>query len=255
MDLPIDFSGVWTWFLLFTRLSGVLFVLPGIGTDEVPMTFRASIAMLLAAVMTAAGAHAASPGSLAEGALMIGTEFLLGYVLGVIPAMIVYSLSVAGQVSAAAIGLGQATLIDISLGESISVLARIEAMIATAIFLLIDGHHVVLRAAFSTMNDVGIGMFRPSPELAALFVDRFQASFDLAITVSGPVLVTILLTQFVMGLLTKFVPQVNIFIISLPLTIAVGLFVTEFTLPALVRVLLSQFNLVEELLARVLGGA
>lgn len=251
---PFDLGGFWTWFLLFTRLSGVFLVLPGVGTDEIPLPFRATFTMVLSGVLVAAGAQAVLPQHAPEAALMIVTEFFLGYLLGAIPSFIVSSLAIAGQVTAASIGLAQASLIDVSLGEHVSVLARVQALLATVVFLLIDGHHVVLRAAATISKDIGIGVFRPDDSTASLLLERFGASFELAVIIAGPVLVTILLTQFVLGLLTKFVPQVNVFIVSLPLTIFLGLFITGFTMPALIDHMTAEYRGIEEAAFLILTG-
>lgn len=248
----IDFSSLWTWFLLFTRFSGLLHVLPGVGTEEVPFTFRIPLALVLGFVVMFTGAHAAVPESIAEGGLIILTEFALGYLLGIIPSLIISSLALAGQVIAATIGLAQATLIDISLGDQVSVLSRLQSLIATVVFLAVDGHHVVIRAASMIGNDVGIGLYRPGMDVFMILAERFSASFELAVIISGPILVTILVTQFVLGLLTRFIPQVNIFIISLPLTIGVGLFIIQYTMPGFLIRMSKEFGTLQELIGRIL---
>ncbi len=252
--IPLDFTGFWTWFLLFTRFTALLYSLPGIGTEEVPMPVRVTLAIVISSVLTISGAMATLPIHLAEAGLMILTEFALGYLLGAIPLYIVGSLAVAGQVTAASIGLGQASMIDPSLGEHVSVLGRLQALMAVAIFLIVDGHHVVISAASDFTTHFGIGFFRPDANTAQLLVERFSHSFELAVVVSGPILVTILVTQFVLGLLTKFVPQVNVFIVSLPLTIGVGLFIAAYTLPSLGRQLIKEFSYTEEYEAALMRG-
>ena len=250
----IEWSGLWTWFLLFVRFTGLFQTLPGLGTEEIPIPFRTTIALVLAAVVAMTGAHALMPANLAEGGLMIGTEYVLGWILGVVPAFVLSSLAVSGQVTSAAIGLGQASLIDPSIGEHVSVLARIQSMIGTIIFLSIDGHHTILRAASFIAEDVGVGRFRPDAATALQLAERFSESFELAVVIAAPILITILVTQFLLGLLTKFVPQVNVFIISLPLTIGIGLFICAYTMPSLGSHAVTEFTRSEEIAARLISN-
>lgn len=249
-----DFHFFWTWFLLFTRFSGIFMALPGIGTEEVPLTIRLPLTMIIAGIVTACGAHAEFSSGVPEGMLMIITEFLLGYLLGAIPAFIVSALSLSGQVSATAIGLNQASIIDPSLGEHVTTLARIQGLIATSLFLLINGHHVILRAGAEVSKDIGVGIFRPDGSTVELFLNRFAHMFEIAISIAAPIIVVTLITQFVLGLLTRFVPQVNVFIMSLPLTILVGMFVFGFTLPEMARHIEREFYSMEETATQLLTG-
>lgn len=249
MDLSsinLDLNIFWTWFLIFTRLTGLFQSLPGIGGEAVPAQFRIFPTIMIAVACALTGVHAHEPATLAEGGLMIITEFLLGYVLGLVVDIILAAPLVAGQVSSGAIGLGQANMIDPSLGVSVSILSRIQNVIASMIFLLINGHHLAIKFACGVAGDIGLGMFRPDMSTAMILVQRFTEAFELAVLIAAPVLVTLLVTQFVLGLLTKFVPQVNVFIISMPLTIGLGLFIVVYCFDGLTRFSLAQFNKLPE---------
>ena len=226
----IDIIPFWAWFLILTRCVGMVETLPGVGTMQVPVTFRVALCLCISFCLSFGGATAQLPANLGEAILMIGTEFLFGMIVGIIPSLVISGVGVAGQVTTGAIGLGQANMIDPSLGTSVAILARLQMMIGVMVFLLINGHHSVIRAVSGLLGTAELGMFRPNMDTFNIMLERFSSSFELAVMVSAPILVTILVTNFVLGLITKFVPQVNIFIISLPLTIIVGLYISAFTL-------------------------
>lgn len=251
-NLQLDFTVYWTWFLLFTRMSGLFNALPGIGTDQVPASFRLMPAMVLSACITLGGIRAHPAQSLPEGALMVGSEYALGYVLGFVPQLVIGGLTVAGQLVSGAIGLAQANMLDISLGESISLLSHLKAQLATLIFLAMDGHHIIIRAAAGAGSEIGLGGFRPDGETFQILFHRFVESFHLAIVVSAPIIVSALLTQFVLGLVTKFVPQMNIFVISMPLTLIAGLYIVTTTFPGFFRHTEREFGKLEETLSSLL---
>ncbi len=247
----LDFSALWTWALLFTRFTGMFFSLPGIGTDQVPESLKILPALIIAACVVIGGAKVDYPQTMAEGALMLFSEFSLGYLLGMIPSIIIGGIAVAGQIISGSIGSGQANMLDLSLGEPISVLSRIKIQLAIFIFLLIDGHHYVIKAAAGISRDIGIGMFRANGEIASFLIARFSASFEFSLILCTPIIVAALLTQFILGLITKFIPQINVFIISMPLTLLVGLYIMGETMPGFMQLLLNNFVEMENVLSRI----
>lgn len=243
----LDTQPLWTWFLLMTRFGGVFQSLPGVGTETVPAKVRGSIAIGVPIALVFSGVRADMPEEFVMGGLMILSEFIFGYLLGSLPGLITAGLAVAGQVAAGSIGLGQANLIDPSLGGNVSVLSKILAQFGTLVFLAIDGHHVIIKAASFPVSNLAIGMFYPHEQVVELLTAQFAEVFSLALTVSAPILITVLLTQFLLGLLTRFIPQVNIFIISLPLTVLLGIFIIGFSFPVLNDIVLDEFLGLEEL--------
>jgi len=250
-NLNIDFSFLWAWVLLFTRMTGMFHSLPGIGTDQVPESFRALPAIVLAICAVLGGVHATMPDTMAQGALMLGSEFALGWVFGFVPSLTLSGLAVAGQVISGSIGLAQANMLDVSLGEQVSVFSRIELQIATLLFLFMDGHHIVISATSGMAQDIGVGMFRPDADTFNILLHRFTNAFELALVVSAPIIVASLLTQFVLGLVTKFVPQVNVFLISMPLSILAGMYIVIATLYGLAEHSFLDLKNLEECLSQL----
>lgn len=242
----IDVSLVWTWFLYFTRFCAILFVLPGIGTYAVPSTFKVALAITIPICVLLSGTQLQPPDSAIMGCMLIATEVLLGLALGLIPGFILASVMVAGQLTTTTMGLGAANLIDPSIGASVAILARLQNLFATIVFLALDGHHIIIKAATVTIADVGTNIMTADSGVAAMFLQRFSATFEVGVIVAAPVLVTILVSQFVLGLITKFIPQVNIFIISLPLTIGIGLYIVAFTFTDLANILIREMSFLEE---------
>ena len=179
---------------------------------------------------------------------MILSEYLFGYLLGAIPAYTLAAGSVAGAAVAGAIGLSQANMIDQSLGESTTVLSKLNSLLAGVVFLLLDGHHLVFRACAAASEIAGIGVFVPDYSVASVLILRFADMFALAVIIAAPILVASLFTQFVLGLLTKFVPQINVFIMSMPLNILVGLFILKALLPEMVTHMTNDFSKIDGLM-------
>jgi flagellar biosynthesis protein FliR len=248
----LDYLPLWTFLLLLTRFSGLLLVLPGVGTDYVSPPFRFYTAIAIAFVISLTGVQAVEAKHTAEAILMLSSEFLLGFAIGAVPSFILGGLAVGGTLVSGAIGLGQANMIDRSLGVPVALISKIQVLVATVVFLTLDGHHMILRAASGIPGELGLGMLQNAPETAQVFQECLVNSFHLAVMVSAPILVTTLITQFILGLITKFIPQVNIFIVSLPLGLLVGFYIMEYSLAGLINEVVREFGAMDEYLIRLM---
>ncbi|MDR2338269.1 MAG: flagellar biosynthetic protein FliR [Deltaproteobacteria bacterium] len=233
---------LWTWSLLFMRCLGMIEIIPALGTSQIPATFRLLFVFCLSLFITLSGVQVELPLNLAQALILLILEFLLGVALGLIPAIIINGVGVAGQVISGAIGLGQANMMDHSLGEQTAVLSKLQVMLATVIFLLLNGHHIVIQACAGMLGNLEIGTFVPNYQTLSLLLYNLKESFEFAVILAAPLLVTALITNFVLGLITKFVPQMNIFIISLPLGILVGLYILAFSTSNFKILLANIFN-------------
>ena len=246
----LDVVPLWTWALLFMRCLGMIEIVPAIGTSQIPRVFRVLLTFSLSVLILASGLRCALPTTLAHGLVLLVSEFLLGVALGLIPAIIINGVGVAGQVISGSIGLGQANMMDPSLGHT-AILSRLQVMLATIVFLAIDGHHVVIKAVSGMIGNMPIGGFAPDFQTFYLLLYNLKSSFEFAIMLAAPMLVTALCVNFVLGLITKFVPQMNIFIISLPIGILVGLYLVAYTTGGLSYIFITTFNEMTYSIARL----
>ena len=245
--LSLDVAPLWVFFLVASRLLALFYLLPGIGTEQVPEQFRYYVVILIAAVCSMSLPRQQMPEELHVILLLLASEFTVGIILSLFPAMILGALSVCGQIVAGVIGLGQANMIDRSLGESVSVIAKFNLMLGTIVFLGMEGHHVILKAATFQVGTTILGDNFSIPQGLELLSQCFSSSFELAIVLSAPILIGTLISQFLLGLMTKFVPQVNIFIISLPLSIFMGFYIISFSLNPFLSNIEREFGSLEEI--------
>lgn len=245
-SLSLEIAPLWTFILIAARLLSLLFLLPGIGTDQVPENLRYFAGILIAFTISISVPKVPMPEEFHLILAGIVGEFAFGAILSLLPTLVLSGLLVSGQIISGAIGLGQANMIDRSLGESISVVSKINLQVGTIIFLLINGHHVLLKAASEhigfiqtlTQDDLG--------RAVEILTTCFSQSFELAIAVSSPVLIATLVSQFLLGLITKFVPQINVFIISLPLSVLMGLYILSFTMEPFSLKIKAELSQIEE---------
>jgi flagellar biosynthetic protein FliR len=158
-------------------------------------------------------------------------ELLLGMTLGLTIRFIFAGMQMAGTLAATQMGLGMVTLYDPQSRAQTTAIADLLIMLATLIFLSLDGHHMILRLLVQSFQDTPMAV-RPGLPWALFYQLSAQAIliYQWAIKLAAPILAALFLTQLALGLVARAVPQIQIMIVSFPLTIALGLFFLSVTL-------------------------
>jgi len=236
---------IWTFKLLAIRFAGMMLVLPGIGGGEKGMFIRFGAILVLSFASLATSPTATLPPHLLLMIVEGGSEFLLGFGIGLIPVLIIAGVQTGAQLSATTMGLGAAQLVDPNMGVNTNSLARVIGDLGVILFLALGGHYVVIHAVSGLGGQMVPGTFLLGDLSVEMLINRTAQVFTIGAMISAPVIVALLLTQFVMGLITKAVPTVNIFIVSFPLTIGIGLVLSAVSLPDVMLYLQREFTGIE----------
>lgn len=259
LGIPHDILGnlgvIWSFFLLFTRYSAFFMVVPGIGGGAMGLTIRIPAIILLSYTSLLAGARAPQPQAWDIFFISFVSEVLFGYILGIVPNLIVSGVQMAGHLASTTMGLGAGQLLDPTMGASVSELSKLYGDLVVLLFLMLGGHHVAIYAVSGFSGEIVPGTFLSQGTSVGLFIDRTADIFRIGALVASPVIVALLLTQFVMGLISKAVPSVNIFIVSFPLTIGIGLALSVLALPTLARFCAKELTGIENTMIAVSHSA
>lgn len=200
----------------------------------------------------------------------LGVESLLGLGLGWVAQFLFAGMRLAGQVVEIRMGLGLSQLLDPQEGGQTTTLSTLFELVAVLVFFALDGHVLLVQALAMSYRlfPLGLDQVRPalsgSPMAAAAVPELTRPSvatslvgvvsgagtiFAIALRISAPVVVGLLLSDLLLGIMSRTIPQMNIFAVSLPLQLALGLLVLFFSLPALVWFCTAQFSILSEQLA------
>lgn len=233
---------LWTFFLLIMRFTGFFYTVPGLGGGAAGIYVRMPAVIVLAFASLNSATYAALPKNGIELVVAMAMELLFGVLIGILPLLIVSGAQTAAQLASISMGFGAGQLMDPTTGGSVSDLGRIVGDLTVIIFLLLGGDQVAIHAVSGFSGQLVTGSFSIDQMTTSLFIDRTGDLFRIAVLLSAPVIVALLLTQFVMGLVTKAVPTVNIFIVSFPLTIGIGLILTVLALPDMMHFVRQEFT-------------
>jgi flagellar biosynthetic protein FliR len=228
--------------LVLARVGTMLMLLPGLGELNVPVRIRLTVALLLAAVLLPLHQSAYQLDLRSFGPLvaMLGTELFIGAVLGLSVRLIMSSLQVAGAVIAQQMGLGFVTAVDPTLGQQGVIVGNFLAMLGVTLIFATDLHHLVIAALNDSYTLFAPGEIPLLGDVAALTTRTAASAFRIGIQLSAPFLVFGLLFNLGLGILSRLMPQMQVFFVGLPLSILLGLLILLMVLGAMMTVFLAE---------------
>lgn len=217
-----------------SRILGLIAAAPLFGNAAVPATVKVALGALLAMIIAPGvpALPAVNPMSLA-GLLILTQEMLVGLAMGFTIRIVFSAIEMAGEISSLTMGLGFASFFDPQTKGRSSAISQFLVMLATLMFLTVNGHLVLLAALAESFVSLPISASPISgggfQQLAAWGGEIFRSGLQIAL----PVIAALLLTNVALGILTRAAPQLNIFGIGFPVTLGVGLLVIGMVLPYL----------------------
>ncbi len=217
----------------FFRITGLFLIAPLFSQQGMPGHLKIMFSLILALIISPVVAEQSFevPQHLLDVISLGLKEMLVGILIGFVFYTLFVGVQMAGAFVGFQMGFAIVNVIDPVTSQQISILAQFKFIMAMLIFFLLNGHHLMLQALVSsyTLVPIGEAVFKYSvhSEIAKLIIGVFV----IAIKLAAPVMATLVLTDVGLGVVSRTVPQMNIFIVGFPLKIALGLFFTGAALP------------------------
>ena len=221
--------------LVFARIGTMLMLLPGLGELMVPARVRLTSALVLAAVMMPLhrAAYQIDLQSIGPVLVMLGEELLVGAVLGMTARLTIAALQVTGSVVAQQLGLGFVTAVDPTQGQQGVILGNFLTILGIALLFATNLHHLVIAALDDSYTLFHPGELPLLGDVAALTTRTVATAFRIGIQLSAPFIVFGLLFNLGLGLLSRLMPQMQVFFVGMPLSILAGLMMLFLLLSAM----------------------
>ncbi len=222
---------LYTWMLVFLRVSAFLLVLPFFSAANFPVTMRVALAALMAILLT----PILPPFSLGHLPFfsmfgVMAQEIFIGLLLGFVGRMIFYAMDLAGSVIASELGLNMSSILDPVSQSSSQIPGMILFYLATVVMLTLNLHHWILMGFVRTYSVLPIGGAHLPGQLFDLVSGKISDVFVVTVEICAPVLAVSFIVSVVFGVLSRAVPQMNVFILSFSFRIIGGLIVFGFVL-------------------------
>lgn len=214
--------------LAFLRTSGILLFMPIFSSRGVPWGLRMTLAGFMALMV---GPFVPRSLSL-EGSipLLVASEFLTGMVLGLGVKVVFGAIETAGQLMGYQMGFGMGEILDPQGEYSVPVFSSLMTLFAIMAFLSLDLHHWWIASLVRSFDLIPPGGARFQGALSEV-LRMGTALFGLALRLAAPLLVLNLLFYTALSILARAVPQMNVFLVSLPLQVGIGLLGLGISLP------------------------
>lgn len=214
-------------FLLSLRLSAVFMLTPILYAFNVPATARVLLVIGLAVGLALGVPAAETRGmlSLDSGQLLAAamTEVALGGTLALGILIAFASISMAGRIIDVQIGFGIAQVFDPVSQRQVPVLTSAFDKLGVIVFFLINGHHALLRGIAYSLERFPLGRPWAVESAAPWVIKQVSGLFGLGFALAAPVVVCLLLVELALGVVARNLPQMNMFVIGVPIKIVVGL--------------------------------
>lgn len=234
-----------TFLLVFGRTMGLIVGAPFWGSRAVPVIIRVWVAVLLSIATYPLVKIVVLPEGISILSLTLGLagEIFLGLVLGWLAQLLFAGVRLAGQEIEIKSGLSLIQLVDPHEGGSSGVFSAFLEIMAGMIFFSLNGHHLLVQALASSYNVFPLAGEKFFARVAAGLVNSSGEIFAIALRLSAPVLIGLLLSDVVLGILSRAIPQMNVFMVAQPLQFGFGLVLLMLSLPALVWFVVRQLPL------------
>ncbi len=238
----IDINSLLTLLLIYTRITSFLFMVPIFGREFIPFHIKIYLAMAIStSVFMFGNIKVVNFDSTFSFLIAILNELIFGFIAGLIIRLIFDAIYIAGEIIATSIGLGF-LMMFLPQQPQVTVLAGFSLMMGTAIFLSLGGAEIILIALSDSFGNIAPGSFNIFSLNPDVFLTLFYESFALGVKLSLPVLIALLLTNVILAVVNRFIPQVNVFIVGLPVQLMVGFLIFILSLPIIGIVMASYMK-------------
>lgn len=222
--------------LVFFRVGGMVMVAPVFGSRSLPTQTRVLLALglTLALFPILPPVPLVDPLSLAGG-IIIFQQILIGAASGMILQLAFDAVVIGIQTVAMSMGLGFAVMVDSASGVQVPTLSQFHLIIATLLFLAMNGHLLLLQLLVDSFTVLPVGAEGLDRDAFWIVADWGATVFAGAAKIALPAVTAVLIAQVSIGVVSRAAPSLNLFAIGLPTTILVGTILLMITLPAFVH--------------------
>ena len=226
--MKIDFGllpSIATLFMLiFARVGSILMLMPGLGEQVIPVRLKLTLALAIALVFypLVGNAYGTVPQTPAALGLLFGGELLLGLAIGFALRLLMATLQVAGSAIAMQLNLSFAEAVDPTQSQNSVLVANFLNVTGVALIFATDLHHMAIAGLLDSYK-----LFRPGTNLfvgdfGSMAVMTVAESFRVGLEIAAPFIVFGLVFQFGLGVLSRLMPQLQVYFVATPAAIAIG---------------------------------
>lgn len=254
LQLSFPIEQIQLFIFVLVRVGAVLFSIPFLDSRSIPVMVKAGLAVAVTVLVLPNLNLPVRPviDNPLSFALGMAGEVAVGLIIGFTTQLLFAGIQLAGQLGGFQMGFAIANVVDPASSLQIPILAQFLNLFALMVFMGLDIHLYFIKAMADGFALIPLWGANFDGNLYHLMVHVAGNSFVVAVKVGAPVMVAMLLTSVALGLMARTVPQIQIFIVAMPLKILLGLAFMLISLPYIGNFLQGAFTTLGQTIQRLL---
>ncbi|MEW6702965.1 MAG: flagellar biosynthetic protein FliR [Bacteroidota bacterium] len=209
---------------IFLRIISMIIAAPVLGNNAFPLLAKIFLAFVLAYItfLTIDKSKIVLEINLVSIIINAAREIITGLIMGYMLNFIFYGISFAGTLIGYDMGLMFAEVLNPLQEINNNVIGEVIYYVSMMIFLLINGHHHVISAVTASFNVIPISKFTVTLPAIQVLVKYSFAVFTIALKIASPILVSFFLIHIAEGIISRVIPNIQVFFVTQPAKIGLG---------------------------------
>ena len=243
--LTFSLTSIFAFSLVMVRITGLSIVSPVFGGEQIPIQIRVLLALSIAFVIFPSLALQITvlPRTPIEYFILVLKELAIGLLIGFLATAIFSGFQLGGRYMSIHMGLAMARILDPFTNVQNTVMGQMLGLVVLTVFLIMNGHHLILRALYTSFVKIPPMTIAFNTGIFEQAIKTFNIVIVTSLKIAMPTMAALFAINLIFGFVSRLVPRMNVFILSLPAKIGVGVIIIMVALPA---VLLLFTNVIED---------
>lgn len=227
LDVLFSTANIILFMAIFTRLSGLLTSAPLFSTYPIPTQVKIWLCAVIAFILfpiVQVNTQFSVPTSVPALTLILFKEFLIGYAIGFCAKILFIGIELGVNTFTIQMGLSADQALNPSSGGSSPVITQAFTYLASMVFIALGAHQWLFAAVYNSFKSMPVGY---TLNFSHAFIEQIVIItgqlFSIGLSIALPIFGILFITDILLGFTSKMMPQMNIFMVSLPLKIYLGL--------------------------------
>lgn len=218
--------------LVVCRVGGLFVLAPGFSATMIPNRIKLMLAMALALAMMPIAVHGQTvPLDAGDYVMLMLKELGVGLIFAFPMALVGAAVQAGASLLDTLIGFSFSSVLDPVNNQQVAILGQFYSLFAVLVLLMSGGDHIMIEGIGASYRALPITAYPHIGGLTSGALTSFAQVWAIGLEIAAPVLVALVITDAAIGLVSRAVPQMNVFVVGMPAKILVGMTVIAATLP------------------------
>ncbi|MFO7839145.1 MAG: flagellar biosynthetic protein FliR [Desulfosalsimonadaceae bacterium] len=245
----------WYVFLvILARMAAMIGALPIFTASQAAARLRLGLAVAISLILfpvldiSLSGVQTSAAGL----GLIVVREAILGLLLGFVIQLLFFAVQFGGTIVGYQMGFAAANILDPQHQQQIPLLSQFQNVFAILLFLALDVHHMLLLVMVRSYEILPVGGLDLSGRAIPFIMELTGAMFALGLQLIAPVMVVLMLSMFILGIMSRVFSQLQVFLLSFPINISLALIILGLSMEMVLSLMEQEFQVLQERLLQIL---